>query len=106
MPKTSNDAVIALVLSLLSWAVCPLILAIVALVFASNAKKKIAASNGWETGEGLVTAAKIIAWINIAFAIAGLIFFVLVMVLGIANSEVTYNDSLNFDNNALLFLGR
>lgn len=107
MPQTSNDAVIALVLSLLSWAVCPVVLAIVALVFASGAKKKIEASNGWVTGEGLVTAAKIIAWINIAVWVLGGIFFLIVMVIGIANSEITYNDApLDFDNNALMWFGR
>jgi len=81
VPQTSNSAIVALVLSILSWVVCPVIPAIVALVFANKADKEIAASNGWVTGGGLVTASKIVAWINIglyAGLIAiGLIFFLI-----------------------------
>jgi len=36
-PQTSSNAIIALILAVVSWAVCPLIPAIVALVFAANA---------------------------------------------------------------------
>ena len=65
MPQTSNSAIIALVLAIVAWVVCPIIPAIIALVFASKADKEIAVSNGWVTGGGLVTAAKIVSWINI-----------------------------------------
>ncbi|HNL52322.1 MAG TPA: hypothetical protein PKL68_10240, partial [Actinomycetota bacterium] len=68
-PQTSSDAIVALVLAILSWAVCPFVLAIVALIFASKASKAIAASNGWLDGAGMVTAARVIAWINIAIGI-------------------------------------
>ena len=60
--------VIALVLAIASWVgwgLCPIIgplaLAIVALVLASNALKEIRAGGGRVTGEGLVTAARIVA---------------------------------------------
>jgi len=66
-PQTSSNAIIALILAVVSWAVCPLIPAIVALVFAANAGKEIAAAGGRLGGAGLVTAAKIVAWINIGF---------------------------------------
>ena len=82
MPQTSNSAIIALVLSIVSWVVCPIIPAIIALVFANKADKEIVASNGWVTGGGLVTAAKIVSWINIGLYAAliaiGLIFFLIV----------------------------
>ncbi len=65
VPQTSNSAIVALVLSIVSWVICPIIPAIVALVFANKAEKEIAASNGWVTGGGMVTASKIVAWINI-----------------------------------------
>ena len=64
-PQTSNSAVAALVLSIVSWVICPIIPAIIALVFANKAEKEIAVSNGWVTGGGLVTASKIVSWINI-----------------------------------------
>ena len=79
--QTSSNAVIALVLAVASWAVCPLVAAVVALVFASNASKEIAASGGRVEGQGLVTAAKIVAWINIGLTAAALVVFVFVFVL-------------------------
>jgi hypothetical protein len=78
-PQTSSDAILALILAILSWAVCPLVLAIVALVFANKASKVIAASNGWVNGSGMVTWAKIIAWVNIAVGI--LVFGLLIVAL-------------------------
>jgi len=65
--ETEQTAVWALVLSIASWLVLPVVLAIVALVLASGAKRNIAASGGYKSGEGLVTASKVISWINIGF---------------------------------------
>ncbi len=65
---------------------CPFVLAIVALIFASKASKAIAASNGWIEGAGMVTAAKIIAWLNIAL---GLVFFVFLIIALIAGAFST-----------------
>jgi hypothetical protein len=64
-PKTEGTAIVALVLSIVSWVFCPLIAAIVALALAHAAGNKIDASGGRLTGNGLVTAAKIIAWIHL-----------------------------------------
>jgi len=78
LPTTSNNAVIALVLSIASWILCPIILAIVALVLARSSDKEIAASEGRLTGTGLNTASRIISWLNIGFTIvAGLVVAVL-----------------------------
>lgn len=70
VPQTSGNAIIALVLSIASWIVCPIVLAIVALVFASKADREIAAAPSQLTGGGLTTAAKIVAWVNIGIAAA------------------------------------
>jgi preprotein translocase subunit SecG len=88
-PQSSSDAVVALVLAIGSWVVCPVVLAIVALVFASKAKRTIEASNGWVEGSGMVTAAKIIAWINIILGILGLVFFVIALIVAAANTDTT-----------------
>ena len=66
MPTTSATAIVGLVLAALSFISCPIVLSIVALVLAHNAAKEIKESNGWVTGEGLVTATRVLAWINIA----------------------------------------
>ena len=82
-PKTSNNAVAALVLSIVSWVFCPIIPAIIALVFASKARREILASNGWVTGTGLVTSAKIVAWINIGFWAAVTIIWIFILVIAL-----------------------
>jgi hypothetical protein len=64
-PKTDGMAIAALVLSIASWVVCPVIAAIVALALAHAAGNRIDASAGQKTGNGLVTAAKIVAWIHL-----------------------------------------
>lgn len=60
-----QNAIISIVLAALSWAVCPVILAVVALVLASSAQRSIDASGGAKTGDALVKAARIISWLNI-----------------------------------------
>jgi hypothetical protein len=80
-PQTSNSAIAALVLSIVSWVICPIIPAIIALVFANKAEKEIAVSNGWVTGGGLVTASKIVAWINIGLYAALIAIGILVLIL-------------------------
>lgn len=90
-PQTSSDAIVALVLAILSWAVCPLVLSIMALVFASKASKSIAASNGWVDGSGMVTWSKIIAWVNIAVSILVFVFLIVALIAGFAFTSVDSN---------------
>ena len=84
VPQTNTSAIVAFVLSLVSWFICPIIAAIVALVFASKAKKEIEASGGWQTGDGFVTAAKIISWINIVFMALVFVFYIVIIIIAIA----------------------
>jgi len=79
-PQASTSAIIALVLSIVSWTFCPLVTAIVAIVLAYQADKEIRHSDGKVTGQGLSFAAKIIAWINIGVSVA---FIVLAVVFGL-----------------------
>ncbi len=85
-PQTSSNAIIALILAIVSWAVCPIIPAIVALVLASSAAKEIEASGGRTQGAGLVTASRIVSWVNIglwaAILVVGAFFVVLAIVAG------------------------
>ena len=75
-PANDGNAVAALVLSIASFVVCPFVAAIVALFLAQIAKRDILASNGTKGGLSLVTAAKVIAWTNIALT---LLFAVIIM---------------------------
>ena len=85
----SNDAVVALVLSICSWLFCPVVLAVVALVFAGKAKRAIEASNGWVTGDGMVTAAKVISWINIAVTLVIAVIFVIILVVAAVSTSTS-----------------
>ncbi len=81
-PQTEGTAVAALVASIVAWVFCPLIPAIVALVLAPGAKRKIEQSNGRLTGLGLVTAARWIAWINVALWVGLALLAAVVISLG------------------------
>lgn len=86
---TSSNAVVALILAIGSWVICPLIAAIVALILASAAAREIRSSNGAVGGSGLVTAARIIAWIHIGVVAAAIVVFLLVVIIAaIAGTSV------------------
>ena len=86
---TSANALVAFILAIASWIV-PVVFAIVALVFARKADREIAASQGRVGGEAFVTAAKILAWINLGVSLAVfvlLLFAVLFLTLaGVASN--------------------
>lgn len=100
-PQTSQNAIIAFVLAIVSWAVCPIVCAIIALVMASSARKEIESSGGWKTGEGFVTAAKWIAWVNICVWAVLIVIYALFFFFAIALSGPTSS----YSNAALTALG-
>ena len=69
-----------------SYVLVPFVLAIVALVLASMSSRDIRASGGHLGGSGLVTAAKVLAWINIALCVLAVAF--LLLVFGVLASVV------------------
>jgi len=89
-PGASGNSIVALVLSITSWVVCPILFAIIALVFANKAEKEIAASNGSVGGGAFVTASKIVAWVNIgvysAFIVLGLLALFFLTILGVSGN--------------------
>lgn len=85
--KTEGNAIAALVLAICAFIVCPLIPAVVALFLASSAKRNIDASNGALDGASLVSAAKIIAWINIGLCLLGIVLAVVLIILAAATSD-------------------
>ncbi len=80
-PATSGKAIAALVCAIGSWALFPVIPAIVALVLAGQARAEIQAGGGRVSGAGLVTASKIVAWLNLAFFV--LVILAVVAVFGL-----------------------
>ena len=83
VPSTAGTAVLALVCSVLSWTLLPVILAVAALVLARTAEGEINASGGARTGMGLVTASRWIAWINLLLA-AMIVAFIAAFALAVA----------------------
>lgn len=95
---TSTNAIVGLVLAIVSWVVCPIIAAIVALVLAQSSSKEIAASDGRIGGAGLNTATRIIAWINIAVSIVAGIAIAALAAFGVifsANVAATLDPAVN-----------
>jgi len=80
-------AVGALICAIASFVICPVIPAIVALILAANARKKIVQSGGRLGGDGLVTAATIISWINIALGAIAIIGIILLAVFADPDSS-------------------
>jgi hypothetical protein len=70
-PRTEGMAVASLVLSIVSFVVCPVILAVVGLALGYGARSRIEASGGALKGAGLAKAGRILGWTNIALATAG-----------------------------------
>ena len=79
--ETSSKAVVALVCAIASFVVFPLAPAIAALVVAGSATREIDASGGRLTGRGLVTGARITAWVNIALCALALVALLLALVV-------------------------
>ena len=76
-PATDSKAIGALVCAIGSFVLLPGVLAVAAIVLAAMSGRDIEASGGRLGGQGLNTAAKVIAWINVALCVVGLLFLVL-----------------------------
>lgn len=72
-PQTESKAVVALVLAIASFVVFPVLPAIAALFVAGAARRDIDASGGRLTGDGLITGAKVTAWVNIGLCVLGVL---------------------------------
>lgn len=88
--QTDSRAIVGLIMAIASWVVCPVLLAIIALVLASQSNREIAASGGRLDGQALNTATKVISWINIAVSVLALVAFIGFLVFAIISGvEVT-----------------
>lgn len=102
--QTEGTAIAILVLSIASFVVVGVgvVMAIVALALCPSAKRKIQASNGALDGDGLLTAARIIAWVNIG--LVGLMvvgFIALIAIFSNSNETDEYGALLALASGAL-----
>ncbi|MDH4353006.1 MAG: hypothetical protein OEW41_03385, partial [Actinomycetota bacterium] len=79
-PRTEAMAAWALACAVGSWFLLPVVLAVVALVLAGAADRSIAESGGWRTGAGLVTAARVVAWVHLVTVVLAVVFVVALLV--------------------------
>jgi hypothetical protein len=100
--QTEGTAVAALVLAIASFVICPVLPAIAALIVGANARKKITQSGGQLGGLGLVTAATIVAWINIGLAVLTIVAIILIAVFSDPNTSSTTVDSIGIGLRSLL----
>ena len=85
-PPTPGSATTALVLGILSLVMCGLFTGIPAMIVGRNAKREIAASGGRLGGEGVANAGFITGLIGTLLSVLGLVFFILIIVVGISAS--------------------
>lgn len=85
-PQTDGTAIVVLVLAITSFVAMPVIPAIVALVLAPSAERDIAASGGRLTGETLVRAGRIVAWVHLGLCLAFLV--VVLAVFGVFGAAI------------------
>ncbi len=83
MPQTSNLAVIALILGIVSWVFLPFIAAIGAVITGHMGRREVLTSGGRLTGGGLATAGLILGYLNLAvFALAAIGFCLFAIAIG------------------------
>jgi hypothetical protein len=85
-PQTEGSATAALIIAIVGFFVCAPVGAIVALVLANSAEKRIQESGGRLTGLDQARAARIIAIIELALTALAILFFVIVLLGAIGAS--------------------
>lgn len=83
---TSGSATTALVLGILSLVMCGLFTGIPAMIVGRNAKREIKQSGGRVGGEGVANAGIITGLIGTIISGLGILFFILIMVIGLSAS--------------------
>ncbi len=84
--QTPGSATAALILGICALVICPLICGPLAVIYGNKAKREIDSSGGRLTGRGLAQAGVVTGWIGVAFAVVSVLFFLVVLGVGISNS--------------------
>lgn len=76
--NSNGKAIASLVLAIFGIASCPIVCSIIALILGVQARREIAASGGWQTGDNLARAGIILAWVGIGLYVLLILFIVIV----------------------------
>jgi hypothetical protein len=85
-PRSSGDALAALILGICGIFVCPVICSVLAIVYGNRAKREIDTSGGWVTGREMAVAGIVIGWVGLAIYVLTILAFVLLFVILAAGS--------------------
>ncbi len=88
--KTEPLSTLSLVSGVLSFAICPVIGGLVAIITGGRAKKAIDASGGTKTGRGAAAAGQILGIVNLVLSVLGIIG--IVALVSLAHNHVQYTD--------------
>jgi hypothetical protein len=86
--RTDGTAIAALILSIASFVICPVIPAIIALVLIPGSRATIRAAGGAVEGESLLTAAKIISLIHLGLVVLAVLAGALLIAVSASSSAV------------------
>lgn len=64
--NSNGKSIASLVLGIFGIASCPIVSSIVAIILGVQARREIAASGGWQTGDNMARAGIILGWVGIA----------------------------------------
>lgn len=88
---TDSKAIVAIIMALGSFVICPGIMAVIAIVLAVQSDRAIAASNGQLEGHGMNVASKWIAGINLVLTVLGVVAVIIFGVVAATHPEVIQN---------------
>jgi hypothetical protein len=94
--QTDSKAVVALVLSITSWVLCPILPAVIALVLAGQSDRAIEASGGRLEGSSMNTATRWVSWANIIVMSLAAIAFLGLFVFAIGQGGITLDETTQF----------
>ncbi|MDD3717675.1 MAG: DUF4190 domain-containing protein [Actinomycetota bacterium] len=81
----NSKATASLVLGIVGLFVCPIVCSVLAIILGSTAKKEIAESGGYQTGESNARAGIILGWIGLAVVIVTMIIWAIVAIVAATN---------------------
>jgi hypothetical protein len=87
-PRTNNNALVALIVGVVSLAICQPV-GLVAFFVGRNARKEIAASNGQEGGDGLAVAGQIVGMVAFGLFVLSMLFVLVIVVISIIAAATT-----------------
>jgi len=86
--NNNGKAIASLVVGILGLTSCPIVASVIALVLGYQARREIAGSGGWQTGDQLAKAGVIIGWVGIVIYV---VLFIVILIIAIFASRVPSN---------------